>query len=308
MPHTPYVGSGPYCYANSFAMLLGEQAPSTAVIEVATGSPFGMQLIGGTTVFFDPYGWNPELGFDQALAAIGWTSTVSRGGEADEALARLAGAAASGPVWAGPLEMGHLRHHPEMTGPIGADHFVVVLDVTDERVLVHDPHGYPYAQIPVDDFMAAWRAETVDYGDPYTMRTHFRRIAEVDAADAIRSVVPAAIEWLGMRTGAEQPPGSLGNGEAAERVAQLIEAGAGDGLREHLIYFAVRVGARRLADAADCLLLAGYPDAAEIAATQARLVGSMQHPMVIRDFSTAAAALRELAPTYDRLRAALERG
>ena len=70
----PYVGSGPYCYANSFAMLLGEQAPSTAVIEVATGGPFGMQLIGGTLVFFDAYGWNPEMGFDRALEAIGGRS------------------------------------------------------------------------------------------------------------------------------------------------------------------------------------------------------------------------------------------
>ncbi|MBF9134152.1 hypothetical protein I0C86_35225 [Plantactinospora sp. S1510] len=305
MRHIPYVGSGPYCYANSFAMLLGGQAPSTAIIEVATGGTFGMQIIGGTMVFFDAYGWNPEVGFDQALEAIGWTSTVSRGGDADEALARLARAAASGPVWVGPLEMGHLRHHPEMTGPIGADHFVVVLDVTDERVLVHDPHGYPYAQVPVDDFLAAWRAETVDYGDPYTMRTHFRRVADVADADAIRSIVPTAIERLSMHTDTEMPPGSLGNGEAAERVAQMIEAGAGAGLREHLIYFAIRVGARRLSDTADCLLLAGFPDAAEIAATQARLVGSMQYPMVVRDFTAAAAALRELAPTYDRLQAAL---
>ena len=101
------------------------------------------------------------------------------------------------------------------------------------------------------------------------------------------------------------PPGSLGNGEAAERVAQLIEAGAGHGLREHLIYFAIRVGARRLSDTADCLLLAGYADAAQIAVTQARLVGSLQHPMVVGNFAAAAAALRDLAPTYDQLRAAL---
>ncbi|GAA3755285.1 hypothetical protein GCM10022225_45060 [Plantactinospora mayteni] len=305
MRHTPYVGSGPYCYANSFAMLLGEQAPSTAVIEVATGGPFGMQLIGGTTVFFDAYGWNPELGFDRALDAIGWTSTVSSGGEAAEALARLAEAATNGPVWVGPLEMGHLHHQPEMTGPIGADHFVVVLDVTDQRILVHDPHGYPYAQVPVDDFLVAWQAQTLTYGDPYTMRTDFRKVADVADAEAIRSIVPTAIRRLAMHSEVEMPPGSLGNGEAAERVAQMIEAGAGDGLREHLIYFAIRVGARRLSDTADCLLLAGYPDAAQIAATQARLVGSMQYPMVVRDLPAAATALRELAPTYDRLRAAL---
>lgn len=307
MRHLPYVGSGPYCYSNSFAMLLGEWAPSTAVIEVVTGGPFGMQLIGGTLVFFDAYGWDPEQGFDQALEAIGWTSKVSKGGDEAEALARLRAAADGGPVWVGPVEMGHLRHQPEMTGPIGADHFVVVLDVDDERVLLHDPHGFPYAEVPVAEFMTAWRAETVSYGEPFTMRTGFEKIAEVADADAIRSVIPSAIDWLAMKTGVPMPPGSLGNGDAAQRVAELIEQGAGQGLREHLIYFAIRVGARRLSDTADCLSLAGYHEGAAIAATQARLVGSMQYPMVVKDFPAAAAALRELAPTYDRLRAALSR-
>ncbi|MEV0460462.1 hypothetical protein [Catellatospora methionotrophica] len=305
MRHLPYVGSGPYCYANSFAMLLGERSPSTAVIEVATGGPFGMQLIGGTLVFFDAYGWDPEQGFDQALAAIGWTSKVSKGGDADAALARLAAAVERGPVWVGPVEMGHLRHQPEMNGPIGADHFVVALDVDDERVLIHDPHGFPYAQVPVGDFMTAWQAETVSYGDPYTMRTDFEKVADVADADAIRSIIPAAIGWLTPRADIAMPPGSLANGAAAERVAELVEAGAGDGLREHLMYFAIRVGARRLADTADCLLLAGYDKAAGIAAEQARIVGSLQHPIVTKDFPTAAAALRQLAPTYDELREAM---
>lgn len=305
MPHFPYVGSGPYCYANSFSMMMGEQSPSTAVIEVATGGPFGMQLIGGKLPFFDAYGWNPELGFDRALSAIGWSSTVSKGGSPDEALARLASAARKQKVFAGPVELGHLRHQPEMTGPIGADHFVVVLDVDDERVLVHDPEGYPYATVPVDNFMTAWRAETVAYGDPYTMRTDFVKVAQIADADAIRSIIPDAISWLSMDTDERMPPGSLGNAEAAERTAELIEAGAGNGLREHLIYFAIRVGARRLGDAADCLRLAGYKRAAQIAGAQARLVGSMQYPMVTGNLAAAASALRELAPTYDRLRSSL---
>lgn len=305
MHQLAYVGNGPYCYANSFAMLLGEQSPSTAVIEVATGGPFGMQLIGDTLVFFDAYGWNPELGFDRALTALGWTSTTSKGGDADEALVRLAAASTNGPVWVGPVEMGHLHHQPEMTGPIGADHYVVVLDVDDERVLIHDPQGFPYAEVPIKDFMTAWQADTVSYGDPYTMRTDFVKVADISDADAIRSIIPNAIEWLSMRKNPEMPPGSLGNGEAAERVAEMIEAGAGGGLREHLIYFAIRVGARRLSDTADCLTLAGYREAAAIAARQARIVGSMQHPMVTSNFSAAATAIRKLAPTYSQLRAAL---
>ena len=304
-PYIPYVGSGPYCYANSFAMLLGDEAPSTAVIEVATGGPFGMQLIGGGPMFFDAYGWNPELGFDRALAALGFTSSESKGGDAGAALDRLRTAAAGGPVWVGPLEMGHLRHHPEMTGPIGADHFVVVLDVSADEVLVHDPHGFPYVTVPTDEFLTAWRAETVSYGEPYTMRTGFRKVADVKDADAIRAVIPDAIGWLSMRGDLPMPPGSLGNGAAAQRVAEMVEAGARDGLREHLMYFAIRVGARRLSDTADCLYLAGYPQAAAIAAEQARLVGSMQRPIVTEDFPRAAAALRALAPTYDALRAAL---
>jgi hypothetical protein len=305
MRHLAYVGNGPYCFANSFAMLLGEQSPSPAVIEVATGGSFGMQLRGGALVFFDAYGWNPEEGFDQALKAIGWTSRISNGGDAGEALARLAAAATNGPVWAGPVEMGHFHHQPEMTGPIGADHYVVVLDVNDERVLVHDPQGYPYAEVPNEDFMTAWRADTVNYGDPYTMRTDFVKVADITDADAIRSIIPNAIQWLSMRSDLNMPSGSLGNGEAAERVADMIDAGAGDGLREHLIYFAIRGGARMLSDTADCLTLAGYTEAAIIAATQARLIGSMQHPMVTGNFSRAAAALRELAPTYRQLQAAL---
>jgi hypothetical protein len=302
----PYVGNGPYCYGNSFAMILGAAGPSTAVLETCTGGPFGMQLIGGDMMFFDAYGWNPELGFGPALTALGWTSTETKGGESDEALARLGKAAAEGPVWVGPLEMGLLRHQPEMRGAIGADHYVVVLDVDDERVLIHDPQGYPYAEVPIEEFMTAWRAETIAYGEPYTMRTDFVRVADVPAVDAIRASIPNAIGWLSMSRGDGMPPGSLGNGEAAERVASMIDDGAGNGLREHLMYFAIRVGARRLNDAADCLLMAGLDRSAAIAAEQARLVGSMQRPTVTGDLPAAAAALRALAPTYDRLRAALE--
>ncbi|MDO3678985.1 hypothetical protein [Paenibacillus ehimensis] len=301
-----YTGSGPYCYANSFAMMFGAAAPSPAVIEFATGSPFGMQLIGGTLPFFDPYGWDPEAGFDDALTALGWTSTVAKGGDADAALARLKASLSDGPVWIGPLEMGHLRHQPGMTGPIGADHYVVVLDVNDERVLMHDPQGYPYASLPLSDFMTAWRAETLSYGKPYTMRTGFARLAEVSEADAIRASIPAAIRWLSMEGGHNMPPGTLGNGEAAEGLATLIESGCDRELRSHLIHFAVRVGARRAADAATCLARVGYAEASRIAAEQAMLIGSIQHPLVTGDDAAAAAALRALTPMYARLLAALE--
>ena len=53
----PYIGSGPYCYANSVAMMLGPAAPTPSVIEVLTGSPFGFQLLGGQLPLFSTTSW-----------------------------------------------------------------------------------------------------------------------------------------------------------------------------------------------------------------------------------------------------------
>ncbi|WP_309083141.1 hypothetical protein [Chelativorans sp.] len=307
MKHFPYVGSGPYCYANSFAMMFGAGSPSPAVIEFATGSPFGMQLLGGALPFFDPYGWTPEAGFDDALSALGWTSSISKGGSAEEALARLKAALEDGPVWVGPVEMGHFRHQPEMKGPLGADHYVVVLAVDEEQVLMHDPQAYPYVSLPLADFMAAWRTETLSYGTPFTMRTGFSRLADVTEEEGIRASIPAGIRWLSIAADHKMPPHSLGNGEAAEALASLIETRLDDDLRAHLVHFAVRVGARRAADAATCLARVNYAESAAIFAEQARLISALQHPLTVGDKAKAAAALRALAPTYAKLLTALER-
>jgi hypothetical protein len=76
----------------------------------------------------------------------------------------------------------------------------------------------------------------------------------------------------------------------------------------HLVHFAVRVGARRLADAAEWLARVESAAAADIAERQARLVGALQHPLVRGDRTTAADLLRQLAPTYAQLAAALPAG
>ena len=101
------------------------------------------------------------------------------------------------------------------------------------------------------------------------------------------------------------PPGSPGGAAALERLAGLVETGLEPWQHDHLCYFAIRVGARRLADAAACLALIGEDKAAGIAGEQARLVGALQHPLVTGDRVTAVRLLRRLAPTYEQLRASL---
>lgn len=299
-----HIGSGPYCYANSPAMILGSDSPDPSAIEVLTGSPFGVWLLDGVLPFLDPPGWDPGIGLEAAIDLLGWTCQLSSGGSAAEAIDRLATASAVGPVLVGPVEFGLLLHHPGAGTAIGSDHFLVVTGVEHETVRFHDPHGHLHATLLTSDFAAAWRAETVDYHpEPYTMRTGFRAISEIDLATALRRSLPAALRWLST----EEPATSrtLARAAACQHLADLVAAGLEPWQRDHLGYFAIRVGARRLAGAATWLTEIGAITAAEIADHQAQLVGALQHPLVTDNRVAMTEILRRLAPTYEQLRASL---
>ncbi|MFI7639759.1 hypothetical protein [Nonomuraea sp. NPDC049400] len=303
----PYVGSGPYCYANSLAMLLGAEAPSTAVIEVLTGSPYGMQLISGRLPLFDPFGWDPEIGLEAAIDLLGWTCERAHGGSAGAALERLRRACQDGPVLAGPLDLGLLAYQPGSGKAIGADHYLVVLEVGDDTVLVHDPQGYPYATLPIGAFVESWRGELISYLEqPFAMRSGFARRVWVAPDEALRRSLPAGLAWLAGRTDLAVSTGTLGQAEAAERTAELAEEGLNAEVRAVWQAFAVRVGARRSNDLAACLSALGLDAGAAVAAEQARIVGGLQGPVVSGDDAALAAGLRRLAPTYERLRSALD--
>jgi hypothetical protein len=296
-----YTGSGPYCYSNSLAMMLGAAAPSTAVIETLTGSPFGVQLVRGTTPYFDPYGWDPEIGLSDAVSALGWTCEHTVGGTPEQALARLR--AAGGPVLIGPVDMGLLTY----LGLPAGDHYLVVLGVEDDIVLMHDPEGHPFATLPVAEFMAAWRGESVEYfSEGYGMRRAFRRVRVVDPVEALRASVPDAVRWLAGRDDRRMPSGTLGGAQAVTALAALAERGLDPDVRELMATWGLRVGVRRAADAAASLDLAGLTEAGTVARDLAKILGSMQYPLIKADDRSVAEILRRLAPTYELLRKTLQ--
>ncbi|MEE6261232.1 hypothetical protein [Plantactinospora sonchi] len=302
----PYTGSGPYCYANSLAMVLGAAAPTPSVIEVLTGSPFGFELLAGRLPLFDPYGWDPDRGLDDAIGLLGWTCHRQGSDDAEQALALLRDAVKVAPVLVGPVEMGLFRHQPGMTGPIEADHFVEVLDVDADRVTFHDPQGHPYATLPTGEFLAAWRADTIGYRTtPYTMRSDFVRVREISTEEALRAALPGAVSWLRGLHDVPVPPGTVGGAAAVELLAERLVAGLDPEVHGFLAHFAIRVGARRLSDAATALAGLGLDAAATVAARQARLVGSLQYDVVAGDTASAAGTLHRLAPTYEELATAL---
>ena len=297
-----YVGSGPYCYANSLAMILGKRAPDPSAIEVLTGAPFGVLLLDGTLPFFSPGGWNPSIGLDAALDSLGWACDRAAGGDAEGAIDRLRVATQEAPVLVGPVDLGLLLHHPGSGRAIGADHYVVALAVEEAAVRFHDPHGYPYATLPIVHFVRAWKADSVGYGNAaYAMRLNFRQIRNVTLEAALRASIPRTMHWLVNEHGG----GSLVGESALTTLADQIEGGLEPRELEHLVQFAVRVGVRRLADAARWLAAIGLIRPSQIADNQAQLLGRVQYDLVAGDNQAAAAAIRILAPCYGDLRDAL---
>jgi hypothetical protein len=292
---TRYIGSGSYCYANSLAMVTGGNSAPPSAIEVLTGSPYGAQIETSGLPYFDPPGWNPDLGLDAAVELLGWTCERAEGGTADEALDRLRSAA--GPTLVGPVDIGLLTHQPWAAGTaIGGDHWVVVLEVTDDVVVMHDPDGFPYATLPVNAFLQAWQAEKLEFSAPYVLRTHFRRLRDVPVEVAIRASLPRAINWLS----------SGDSAGAVHRLTEMLAVGIDDELQRHLSTFAVRSGARRLDDAATWLAATGETEAATVARHQSKLLGRLQFPLVTGQFSQAAEILTDLAPGYRQLLTALQ--
>ncbi|WP_369228654.1 hypothetical protein AB5J52_49510 (plasmid) [Streptomyces sp. R39] len=302
-----FSGSSPYCYSNSLAMVLGADSPPPSAIEVLTGSPFGAQFTEGGLPHFDPLGWDPDLGLDQAIGLLGWTCERTSGGDAAGAIDRLRRASKLGPVLAGPVDIGLLVHQPWSGGVAnGSDHWVVVLDVDSRHVLFHDPDGFPFATLPIDAFAAAWEGQLVECAGPFTMRSAFQRMRQVDTRAALRHSLAVAQRWLsGQPNESRTRDGALGGGAAVERLAASVQTGLDDRTRGHLAGFAIRVGARRLSDASLWLAELGATLAAEITDHQARLLGSVQYRLVVGEMPAAAAALQELAATYDTLGAAL---
>lgn len=299
----PYVGSGDYCYANSLYMsLLGSGAnpdhlPSPGFLECLTTMPFGNTYFTSTKlVLFD--GFDPDQGLTRAIETLGWTCQLERGGNEQEALRRLRTASQRGPVLLGPLDLGHLRYHPNYAFLGGADHFVVALEVSQDYVLVHDPKGFPYATLPFDDLLQAWRAERIPYIDEtYTMRSDFHPRETVSRKAMIARTLPY------IRGNVQRDPGGpevYGGVRALHMLAQTLRAEVPEHLAAHLLYFAIPLAVRRNLDAQAFLAEGNQPEAAALLERQARLLGQAQYPGVQHSWSEVAALIDQVADVEGR--------
>lgn len=300
----PYVGSGDYCYANSLCMsLLGGGAnpadlPSPGFLECLTTMPFGNTYLDKAKLFFFD-GLDPHRGLTRAIETLGWTCRLEQGGDERGALERLRAATQYGPVLIGPLDMGYLTYNPNSPFLGGADHFLAVLAVEPDHVLVHDPKGFPCATLPFEDLLKAWRAERVAYVDEaYIMRAGFRPVETVSRQEMIRRTLPFI--RLNVQREPEEPE-VFGGARALGMLVQMLHTGIPDHLASHLLYFALPLAVRRKLDARAFLLEGNRPEAARLLEQQARLLGRAQYPGVQHDWSSVATLIEQVATLEERL-------
>ena len=295
-----YTGSGAYCYANSLHMSLRtagmNDLPTPGFLECLTAMPFGKLNVYG--MFFPSGVTNPDSGLTLALQSMGWTCDEHYGGSADDALAWLHEQIQHRPVLVGPLGMEHLTYNPEHAYLEGADHFIVVLEIEGERLRVHDPAGYAYASLPMNDFMKSWCAERVPYGRvPFVGRSNFRPVEPVSRVQMIERTITFLRTHL---PPVQTDPNMVYSTSALRQLADDLRGEVSSDLGGHLLYFALPLAARRLDDASAFLIEGGQPQAAACLAQQSRLFGEMIYLATHKQWSEVAARIDQLIPLEEQ--------
>lgn len=248
-----YVGDGPYCYANSAAMLLESAGESVEprLIEVLSGVGLGAcWLPESHTLFLSGWTSVPDVGVSRAFRLLGFE--VAEEAQLDGhpmPIEELKLELCEGPVMLGPLDMGELSYHPNARGANGVDHFVLALYTEGEEIIVHDPAGYPAMPIDVETLGRAWRADLIMYRRGAYRRWHSPARVEDPSPEQI---VEAAIQSFGQNYRESRTiddPDSVVGAEAIEAlVAAIADRELLDHGLEHLRRFALPLGVRRALD------------------------------------------------------------
>ena len=192
-----YFGDVSLCYTNSLAMALDSVGVDVrpehleALMVMGNGASIMKDDPRHPLVFFD--NGEPDVSISNCLRILGftWEDFFVEGPAVDltEVRDRLAGMLEHGPVVAGPLDMGLLTYNPNYRELGGVDHFICILGLTDGRVRLHDPAGFPCMSMEFQDFAKAWEARAISYRrGSFSMWGAFTRVREPTEEEVYREV------------------------------------------------------------------------------------------------------------------------
>lgn len=302
----PYFGNGPYCYANSTAMLLsfiGESiSPST--IEVLGGVGLSAFLFKETNLIF--FSWVlPNMAISKALDILGFTYTEKNIPKTEPVpFEELKKDLTESPAIIGPLDMGYLIYNPNHEHLYGADHFVLAYSINDKEITIHDPGGFPCVSLELDQLKLAWQSDKIFYGkDFYQYWISPKRIKNPSKQEIYNN----AIEYFKSiyKENKESKKNLIAGEQAILTYADCIrENEPSQEEIGHLTYFALPLGARRALDFASFFAFQDT-DLSILKRKQAELFGKCQVSATSKNWSLFSNTFLEVAKTEKEFCSAL---
>lgn len=289
---------------------IGEDVPPST-IEVLTGVGLSASLkreVG--SLYFNNQALLPDLGISKALEILGFEYKTNVSNSKDDfPIKQLASDLEVMPAVLGPVDMGYLSYNPRHQYLKGADHFVLAYRITAEEIYLHDPAGFPFVSLSIEDLRKAWRAEGIGYKKGY-----YRYVTSVERVENPTKVdiYDAAISYF--RSLYEEGEKSTTRDfwfVGKEAILQVAQKVAEEGLTEdevgHFIYFALPLGARRALDYASFF---DYRDRelAAIKRQQAQLLGESHTRTAAKDWRNLEENFKLLADAEEEFRNSLLKG
>jgi hypothetical protein len=254
-------------------------------------------------------GWRapPDVGVSRALTQLGFSFVEGASDDpSSPPFCELRQAVAASPAIVGPLDIGLLPYRPQSRGASGSDHYILVLEIEGDEALVHDPWGFPFASLTLDQLREAWRADLIPYRRGFYRYWHSpRRVESPTDEELYARTVNAFREAYEVGPNSYAEKATHIGVDAIREVARIARGGelASEELA-HLSGFSLRLACRRAIDFA--LFFRGRnPPLAELKDIQARQLGRAHVDAVKRDISGLAEDLERVADAEDEFRLAL---
>ncbi|QYR21378.1 hypothetical protein KZ483_27535 [Paenibacillus sp. sptzw28] len=279
---------------------------SPAFIEAVTGFALGASLERNDILFFDNCLSSPEKGISIAFKTLGF-DVIEKASKIDERipLDELRQDLARSPVLLGPLDMGYLTYLPNHRFLGGCDHYVLALEMNETDILLHDPAGYPFVRLSLEQLEPAWRAERIAWScGAYRYWTSPVRTSNPDADEIYQRAVRLFISAYKEQHVAAGEHNIVGKRAILSKADQIRNGTITDGEKGHLLHFAFSLGARRALDFSS--FFQGRDDGlAELKEEQARLFGQCHTLAASDDWVGAADMLEQLAHIEQEIETAI---
>ncbi|WEG19263.1 hypothetical protein PQ478_21490 (plasmid) [Alkalihalophilus pseudofirmus] len=243
-----YIGNGAYCYSNSVSMLLStiNENIAPASIEVASGFSLGASLERNKMLFFDNGLSSPDKGVNLAFENLGFSVVEKvQNNDGSMPIDQLRNDLEISPVMLGPVDMGYLKYLPNHEFLGGCDHYVLALEIGNDKILLHDPAGYPYVWLSLENLEKAWKAESItwSYG-AYRCWKSPKRIEKPSEND----IYNKSIQLYKRSYKEQRNQSSFGSYAIKFKAEQIRNTQISDEEKGHLLHFAFPLGSRRAID------------------------------------------------------------